>query len=181
MKKVVISVLLVVLFIVSAGVAGAEEKSAGDKKPRPVKVQEPGKMIDRGERSGRQRGRRNRRDRSVRLKEQLQKIDENIKTQQSEQKKFIAELVSIKDLAIKEKAKKTTKRIEALIKTKSAEFAASAQKLDESRERYRGMLVPPGSTLAERPKPAKAVATETKQEEKEEAKEDEGRWWQFWK
>lgn len=181
MKKLVISVLLATLFILSSGVAGAEEKRKGIERLDPAKMRESERSLGRGRRSGQQRDRHNRRERSVRLRDRLQKIDEGIKTRQNEQTKLIEELVSIKNLAIKEDAKKTAKRIEALIEAKNAEYTDQTKKLKKSRERYGEMLVPAGLKLAERPKPPEAVAAETKQEEKEEAKEDKVRWWQFWK
>ncbi len=184
MKKLVISVILAVLFILSAGVVNAEEKKAGDEKFDPSKAFDPEKIFGREQRSAQQRDRHNSRRRTTRLRDQLQKVDEGIRTRQSEHEKLIDELVSIKKLAIEEKAKKTAKRIEKLIEAKNANFARSTKKLNESRDRYREMLVPPGSKSAERRRPAKATTPQAKQENEEDAKkekEDKGKWWQFWK
>ena len=136
MKKLVISVLLV-LFILSAGVVNAEEKKAGDKRPAPSRLPDPEKRLGRERRPARQKERRDRGDRTAKLRDQLQRVDEGIKNRQSEHKKFIDELVSIKKLAIKENAEKTAKRIETLIETKNTEFAESVKKLNKSRDRYR--------------------------------------------
>lgn len=180
MKKLVISVLLVILFVLSAGIANAEEKKADDKKFKPPKVLDPEK-IRRERRPARQRERHNRRDRTSRLREKLQKIDEGIGIKESEHRKFIDELVSIKNLAIKEKANKTAKRLEALIEAKSAEFDEAVQKLNESRDKYREMLAPSGAKPAERIRPTKVPTKPAEQGKKEDAKEGKAKWWQFWK
>ena len=184
MKKLVISALLAVLFIFSAGVVNAEEKKAVDEKFDPSKVLDPEKIFGRERRSAQQRDRHNSRNRTTRLRGQLQRVDEGIRIRLSEHKKFIDELVSIKKLAIKEKAKKTAKRIEAMIEAKNAEFAESVKKLNESRDRYRERLVPPGSKRAERQRPAEVTTTQAKQENEEDEKKDKkdkAKWWQFWK
>ncbi len=187
MKKLIISVLLAVLFILSAGVVNAEEKKAGDEKLDPSKVLGPETIFGRDRRPTHRTDRHNRRNRTKKLRDQLQRVDKGIRIRLSEHKKFIDELVSIKKLAIKEKAKKTAKRIEKLIEARNAEFAESVKKLNESRDRYREMLVPPGSKPAERQKPAEVTTKPAKQENKEDAKEekeekeDKDKWWQFWK
>ncbi len=180
MKKLVISVLLAVLFILSAGVVNAEETKAGDKKLPTPRVLDPEERFGRERRSVQQRDRstrRGRRDRTTEVRSQLQRIDEGIRLRQSEHKKFIDELVSIKKQAIKEDAKKTAKRIEKLIKARNAEFAESARKLNESRDRFRKRLIPPGSKLAGQQEPAEVTTSQPEQENKE----DKVRWWQFWK
>ena len=193
MKKLVISVLLAVLFILSAGVVNAEETKAGDEKLVPPKVLDPEKMLGRDRQPVRQpvrqtdrQSRRSRRG-TTGFKDRLQRIDEGIKVRLSEHKKFIDELISIRKLAIEEKAEKTARRIETLIEAKNAEFAESVRKLNESRNRFREGLVPPGprSTIRQRSAgPAEVTTPQPKQENKEDAKkekEDKVRWWQFWK
>jgi hypothetical protein len=177
MKKLVISVLLAVLFILSAGVVNAEEKKAGDKKLVPTRGVDPEKRFGGFRRSGQQRDRYNRRGRTTEVRNRLQNVDKSIRIQQSRHKKFIDELVSIKKLAIKEDAKKTAKRIESLIKARNAEFAESTRKLNESRDRFREGLVRPGSKPVTRRRPASVTTPQPEQE----TKEDKGRWWQFWK
>ena len=182
MKKLVISVLLAVLFILSAGVVNAEEKKAGDEKLDPLKVFDPERRFGRDRRPGQQTERHSRRNRTTELRSRLQRIDEGIRIRQGEHKKFIDELISIQKLAIKEEAKKTAKRIGALIEARNAEFAEFTRKLNESRDRFREGLVRPGSKPAERQRPAEVTTPQPKQENKEDAKEekkDKVRWWQF--
>ena len=64
---------------------------------------------------------------------------------------------------------------------KNAEFAESSKRLDETRGRFREMLVPPGSKSVERQTPAEVTAPQAKQEDKENEKKEKGKWWQFWK
>ena len=187
MKKLVISVLLAVLFILSAGVVNAEEKRAGEKKLGSTKVLDPEKMLGRERLPVRQTDRQSRRG-TTGFKDRLQRIDKGIKVRLGEHKKFIDELISIRKLAIEEKAEKTARRIEAMIEAKNAEFAESVKKLSESRNRFREGLVRPGprrSTVRQRAAgPTEVTTPQPKQENEEEAKEekeDKGRWWQFWK
>ena len=177
MKKLVISVLLAVLFILSAGVVNAEEKKAGDKKLVPTRGVDPERRFGGARRSGQRTERYNRRGRTTEVRSRLQMVDEGIRIRQVEHKKFIDELVSIKKLAIKEDAKKTAKRIESLIEARNAEFAESVKKLNESRDRFRERLIRPGSQPTARRRPASVTTPQPEQENKE----DKGRWWQFWK
>ena len=191
MKKLIISVLLAVLFILSAGVVNAAETKAGDEKLGPPKVFDREKMLGGEQRPVRQpvrqpdrQSRRGRRG-TTGLRDRLQRIDEGIGGRLGEHKKFIDELISIKKLAIEEKAEKTAKRIAVLIEARNAEFAKTVKKLNESRNRFREGLVPPGPKPAARQRPArpaKVTTPQPKQENKEDAKEekkDKVRWWQF--
>ena len=188
MKKLIISVLLAVLFILSAGVVNAEETKAGDEKLSPPRVFDRETMLGGEQRPVRQPDRRSRRSRTTGLKDRLQRIDEGIKIRLGEHKKFIDELISIKKLAIEENAEKTAKRIEAMIEARSAEFAEAVKKLNESRNRFKEGLVRPGPKPAVRQRPARPVrpaevaTPQPKPEKKEDAKEekkDKRRWWQF--
>jgi peroxiredoxin len=72
---------------------------------------------------------------------QMKAVDEQIAQLKSEQREYVDELKAIRDLALKEKAKDTAKRLEALIAKRQRTFQQRLRALEQRRsrlERIRG-------------------------------------------
>lgn len=162
MRKHPLIVLSVcVIFLMLVGVVSAADEAKRAAKPAVA----PGTGLTRD-------ARRDRADTRGRDRIRLKKIDQGIEEKQKQQEKFIGELVAIKELALKENAPKTAKKLGALIKEQKAQLAEALENAKKSRERIREQFtekhVPTGAP--------KAAAKEDIDEPKKKRK-----WWKFWK
>jgi len=161
MKKhnfAVLSVCLMFVILLAVGFASAKEEL----KPVPR---------TKGERPVPQDIRRRRPQTDARQRDRmsLKRIEQGIEQRHKQQRKVIEELKAIKELALKEDATKTAKRLAVLIKQQEAKATRTIDDARQSRGRQRGRT-------AERPTPSAAPKESPKEEGEKKAK-----WWQFWK
>jgi len=81
----------------------------------------------------------------------LRGLEQQIEKLRADHEQFIAELREIRELAVKEKATETTKRLERLITKERKDFAEELRGLEQRRQRFERMLAarPPRQAEAE--------------------------------
>ena len=161
-KFAVLSVCLMLVILIAAGLASAKEDlklvpRTRSERPVPQDIRRSRPPTDTRQRS----------------RSQLKRIEQGIEQRHKQQQQIITELKAIKELALKENATETAKRLEVLIKQHEAKAARTIDAARESRDRLRGRT-------AERPAPA-AVPKATPKETPKEEGEKKGKWGKFWK
>ncbi len=165
MKKhnfALLSVCLMFIILIAATFASAKQE------PRPIPTTRGKKPAPKDIRSRRMPDDARQRDRK-----RLKRYELGIEQRQKQQKSFIVELKAIRDMALKENATKTAKRLTALIKQHEAKAVKATGDARQNRDRLRGQM-------AERHAPSPSPKASPKATSKEDG-EKKGKWWQFWK
>jgi len=148
MKRLTVSIAILLLAMMSLGTAGAKEEKASNKgkkspisvRPTPNKTPEDlgrRKRVGSAEAEAERRREREEGARGMLHAEQLRKIDDQVEDKRGRHNRFIGELKAIKELALQEKAARTAERLQELIDKHTGLFNEEVRKLEQRRDRIR--------------------------------------------